>query len=85
MGHRVVVASPALDAQAPANVGFVAAFEWAHALMIEVENAVFEGFQPGRVIKDWMNFCNDEGLHTALDQLTPDGANWAGLEKQKAA
>ena len=43
----VVVASPPLVERAPGNVGFVASFEWARTLMIEVENALSDDFQPG--------------------------------------
>lgn len=43
----VIVASPPLVEQAPDNVGFVASFEWARTLMIEVENAIGDDFQSG--------------------------------------
>ncbi len=47
LGKTVMVASPPLVEQAPANVGFVASFEWAQTMMIEVENAVSADFQSG--------------------------------------
>jgi basic membrane protein A len=43
----VIVASPPLVEQAPANVGFVASFEWARTMMIEVKNAISDDFQSG--------------------------------------
>ncbi|KEO57297.1 hypothetical protein DT23_17065 [Thioclava indica] len=46
---------------------------------------ISDGFQARRVIKDWITFYNTERPHSALDRHTPDGANWSGLEKQKAA
>ena len=51
-GNLVIVASPPLVDQAPDNVGFVASFEWARTLMIEVENALGDfqsGFRVGGV------------------------------------
>ncbi len=47
MGRTVIVASPPLVDQAPDNVGFVASFEWAQTMMIEVENAISDDFQSG--------------------------------------
>jgi basic membrane protein A len=47
MGQTVMVASPSLVDQAPENVGFVASFEWAQTLMMEVENALSDDFQAG--------------------------------------
>ncbi len=46
-GQLVMVASPPLVEQAPDNVGFVASFEWARTVMIEVENALSDEYQPG--------------------------------------
>ena len=46
---------------------------------------ITDGFQARRVIKDWIAFYNTERPHSALDWLTPDDADWAGLEEQKAA
>lgn len=43
----VMVASPQLVENAPANVGFVATFEWAKTLLIEVENALSDSYQSG--------------------------------------
>ncbi len=47
MGLTVIVASPPLVDQAPDNVGFVASFEWARTMMIEVENAISDDFKSG--------------------------------------
>lgn len=50
--NLVIGASPPMIDQAPEAVGFVASFEWARTLMIEVENAVgdFEsGFRVGGI------------------------------------
>ena len=46
-GNLVIAASPPLIDQAPENVGFIASFEWARTLMIEVENALSDEFQSG--------------------------------------
>ncbi len=45
--NLVIAASPPLIDQAPAHVGFIASFEWARTLMIEVENAIADEFQSG--------------------------------------
>lgn len=47
LGKTVIAASPALVRQAPENVGFIASFEWARTLMLEVKNALSEDFQAG--------------------------------------
>jgi len=47
MEKTVIVASPPLVEQAPGNVGFVASFEWARTMMIEVANAISDDFQSG--------------------------------------
>lgn len=47
LDETVVVASPPLVEQAPAHVGFVASFEWARTLLIEVENAISDDFESG--------------------------------------
>lgn len=47
VNETVIVASPPLVEQAPSNVGFVASFEWARTMMIEVENAISDDFQSG--------------------------------------
>ncbi|MCY3997502.1 MAG: BMP family ABC transporter substrate-binding protein [Rhodobacter sp.] len=50
--NLVIVASPPLVEQAPESVGFVASFEWARTMMIEIENALgdFEsGFRVGGI------------------------------------
>ena len=46
---------------------------------------ISDGFQARRVVRDWMAFHNTERHHSALDRRTPDDADWAGLEKPKAA
>ena len=46
-GNLVIAASPPLIDQAPEHVGFIASFEWARTLMIEVENAFAAEFQSG--------------------------------------
>jgi basic membrane protein A and related proteins len=43
----VMPPSPALIADAPKNVGFVATFEWARTLLIEVKNALSDHYQNG--------------------------------------
>lgn len=46
-GNTVIVASPALVDRAPENTGLVVTFEWARTLMIELENALSDNYQPG--------------------------------------
>ena len=47
--------------------------------------AIQDGFQARKVIKNCMAFYNTDRPHSALDRQTPDDAYWGSLEQAKAA
>ena len=46
---------------------------------------LIDGFVAERVIREWINFYNNDRPHTALDKRTPDEGYFDSIEIMKAA